>query len=298
MNFAAIDIGSNAGRLLVASVFEKNNIPVTEKITLVRVPLQLGVDVFENGKISEDKIEMLIHTFEAYKQLTDIYIPQDIIVCATDAIRNAANGDNVIERVKKETGFDIIKLSGKQEAEFISKAVNSNLTRIHNYAIYIDVGGGSTEISLFRENELIKTKSFEIGTIRLMLDTVPLNKWDEMKHWIEELRQDNMPVDCICSGGNINKLTKLYGNRNKNTLSYSRLVEAHEFLEGHPIEYLISEMGLRKDRAEVIAHAAIIFKKIMNWGHIQELHAPKIGLADGLVVELYKKYNNMPSLLD
>jgi exopolyphosphatase/guanosine-5'-triphosphate,3'-diphosphate pyrophosphatase len=160
------------------------------------------------------------------------------------------------------------------------------------------VGGGSTEISWFEKGKLLATRSFKIGTIRLFLDKVEHSEWDNMKHWVEELQKDKLPINCICSGGNINKLTKLYGNRNKNTLSYSQLVESHEILEGYPIEYRIETLGLRADRADVIVPAAIIFKKIMKWGNINELHAPKIGLADGLIVELYKKHKKQPSLLD
>ncbi len=298
MVFAAIDIGSNAGRLLIASVHETDDSPVTEKITLVRVPLRLGFDVFNDGHISPKKQDMLIRTFKAYKQLMSIYQPKDCIACATEALRQATNGLEVIEKVKKETGIELVSINGDKEAEIIAKASNSNLIKTHDHSLYIDVGGGSTEITWFENDKLIATRTFKIGTIRLFLDKVEHLEWDKMKHWIEDLRKIDLPINCICSGGNINKLTKLYGNRSKNTLTYSQLVESHEILEGYPIEYRIETLGLRADRADVIVPAAIIFKKIMKWGNIHELHAPKIGLADGLIVELYKKYKKQPSLLD
>lgn len=298
MIFASIDIGSNAGRLLVSTVFESAGKILVEKVTLVRVPLRLGFDVFETGKISPEKVEMLVRTFDAYNQLMGVYQPVDYIACGTEAIREATNSAEVIDLVKQKTGIQIFPINGQKEAEIISKAVNSNLKKEHDNSIYIDVGGGSTEISWYEKNELKGTRSFPIGTIRLLLDSVSLAEWDKMKHWIEELRIDNAPVNCICSGGNINKLTKLYGDRDRNTLSYSQLAEGHEFLEGYPIEYRIESLGLRADRADVIVPAAIIFKKLMKWGHITELQAPKIGLADGLITELYKKHKHTPSLLD
>jgi len=298
MVFAAIDIGSNAGRLLVSTVYEFNGKPITEKITLVRVPLRLGFDVFDKGYISTEKQEMIVRSFDAYKQLMNVYQPINYIACGTEAIRVATNAAEVIEKVKMETGIEIIPIDGTKEAEIIGKSGNTNLVKTHNNSIYIDCGGGSTEISYYENDNLIATRSFKIGTIRLLLDKVSFSDWEEMRTWIQELRKDDLPINCICSGGNINKLTKLYGNRDKNTLTYSQLSEGHEFLEGYPIEYRIETLGFRADRADVIVPAAIIFKKLMKWGNIQELHAPKIGLADGLIVELYKQHKGLPSLLD
>lgn len=297
MIYAAVDIGSNAGRLLVATVHDLGDKIITEKITLVRVPLRLGFDVFEKGLISLEKQELLIRTFEAYKQLMSVYQPVDFAVCATAAMREAANAKEVQDRLKNEVGIDIITIDGQTEAQIISAAGNTNLKKEHPYSIYIDVGGGSTEITYFEGDKLLETKSFQVGTIRLLHDQVKKSEWDYMKNWVKELHADDEPINCICSGGNINKLTKLYGNRNKNTLSYSQLVEAHEFLEGYAVEDRIEKLGLRADRADVIVPAAIIFKKLMKWGKITELQAPKIGLADGLIVELYKKSKGMETII-
>lgn len=298
MIFAAIDIGSNAGRFLVSTVYDFKDNPLTEKITLVRVPLRLGFDVFDKGYISDKKIEMIISAFETYNQLIEIYNPIDVIACGTEALREAKNRDEVIARVKQDAGVDLININGDLEATLISKSHNANVRKEHEHSLYIDVGGGSTEISLFKNDELLAMKSFKIGTIRLLLDNVSHAEWDEMKQWIQAIRKEDFPVSCICSGGNINKLTKLYGNVERNSLTFSQLVEGHEFLEGYPIEYRIEQLGLRSDRADVIVPAAIIFKKLMKWGNVTEIQAPKIGLADGLITELYKKHMNKPSLLD
>jgi exopolyphosphatase/guanosine-5'-triphosphate,3'-diphosphate pyrophosphatase len=297
MIFASIDIGSNAGRLLVATVHEFNKKPISEKITLVRVPLRLGIDVFEKGYITPERQDLLIRTFEAYHQLLNVYKPIDFYAVATSAMREATNRVEVMNRIKNETGFTLHLIEGRREAEIISNSGNTNLIKEHPHSLFIDVGGGSTEISWYVNDELISTKSFDVGTIRLLFDKVDRSEWESLKHWLADLKLEQQPFNCICSGGNINKLTKLFGNRNKNTLSYSQLTEGHELLEGYSVEDRVEKMGLRIDRADVIVPAAIIFKKIMSWGKIQELQAPKIGLADGVIVELYKRHKGLPSIL-
>jgi exopolyphosphatase/guanosine-5'-triphosphate,3'-diphosphate pyrophosphatase len=297
MIFASIDIGSNAGRLLVATVHEFNKKPISEKITLVRVPLRLGIDVFEKGYITPERQDLLIRTFEAYHQLLNVYKPIDFYAVATSAMREASNRVEVLNRIKNETGFILHLIEGRREAEIISNSGNTNLIKEHPHSLFIDVGGGSTEISWYVNDVLISTKSFDVGTIRLLFDKVERSEWESLKHWLADIKLEQQPFNCICSGGNINKLTKLFGNRNKNTLSYSQLTEGHELLEGYSVEDRVEKMGLRIDRADVIVPAAIIFKKIMSWGKIQELQAPKIGLADGVIIELYKRHKGLPSIL-
>jgi len=297
MIFSAIDIGSNAGRLLVATVHEKDGKAVTEKITLVRVPLRLGFDVFDKGFITPEKEAYLVRTFDAYNQLKNVYQPIDCFAVATSAMREASNGAEVIEQVKIGSGIEIHLITERQEAEIIGSAGNTNLSKPHPHSLYIDLGGGSIEISWFKEDLMLANASFPIGTIRLLFDKVPPSEWDKLKVWLHGLKLDEQPFNCICSGGNINKLTKLFGNLEKNTLSYSQLTEGHEILEGYSLDDRISKMGLRPDRADVIVEAAIIFKKLMKLGKINELQAPKIGLADGLIVELYKKHMGRPNLL-
>lgn len=297
MTFAAIDIGSNAGRLLISSVHQIGEKTITEKVSLVRVPLRLGIDVFENGFVSDEKIDYLLNTFDAFKNLMHIFEPIDLIACATEALRIAENGKQIIELVKQEKDIDLHIIDGIQEAHIICEADNINLEKIHDNSLYIDVGGGSTELSWFEGNKLIDCKSFGIGTIKLLYDKINRTQWDELKHWVQNLQLEGKNLNCICSGGNINKLTKLYGNKAKNTLTYAQLTDAHLYLEGYSTEDRIEKMGFRPDRADVIVPAAIIFKKIMKWGKIHDLQAPKIGLADGLIIELYKKHNQQSTIL-
>ncbi len=297
MIFAAIDIGSNAGRLLIATVREIGGKVITEKISLVRVPLRLGLDVFNKGYITQEREEYLIKTFSAYNNLIKVFQPIDLIACGTSALREANNSREIIERLHHKKGIKLNIIDGIQEAKLICGADNVNLEKPHDYSLYIDVGGGSTQVSWFNKEELISTKSFNIGTIRLMYDNISRSDWDDLKIWIQSLELEDKSINCICSGGNINKITKLYGNRAKNTLTYAQLADAHTELEGYSIQDKIDIMGLRADRADVIVPAAIIFKKIMNWGKIHDILSPKIGLADGLIVDLYKKHKGMQPIL-
>jgi exopolyphosphatase / guanosine-5'-triphosphate,3'-diphosphate pyrophosphatase len=297
MIFAAIDIGSNAGRLLIATVMEFNGKIVSEKISLVRVPLRLGMDVFQKGIISPEKEDMLVRTFLAYRNLIDVFEPSDMIACATAAMREALNASEVMQKVKAKTGIDIHIIDGLQEAEIISEADNTNLVRNYPNALYIDVGGGSTEISWYHNDKLLANRSFNMGSIRLLYNAVQEPEWENLRNWLTELRLNAQPFDCIASGGNINKLTKIFGNRNLNRLTQFQLNDAHDYLSGFTVEERINKLGMRPDRADVIVPAAYIFKKIMKWGNIFELQAPKIGLADGLVVELYRKKTGNKTVL-
>lgn len=295
--YAAIDIGSNAGRLLLSTVAEFNGVAFTNKVSLVRVPLRLGLDVFEKGHITDEKVEFLLKTFDAYQKLLNVYQPIDIAACGTAAMREASNAQQIVELVKKKTGFELMLIDGLKEAKIISASENSNVMKPHEHSLYIDVGGGSTELAWYKKEELIAAKSFNIGTIRFLLDQINNDTWNGLKDWMKNFNPDELEFNCICSGGNINKLTKLYGNRERNTLTYSQLADAHIYLEGYSVEDRMKELGFREDRADVIVPASIIFKKIMKWGKVQELQAPKIGLADGLIVDLYRKHKGQPTII-
>ncbi len=297
MLFAAIDIGSNAGRLLLANVMDFDGKIVADKLNLVRIPLRLGMDVFQKGVISPEKETMLVRTFKAYRDLLEVFQPVDVVACATAAMREALNSSEVLKRVKDEAGMDILIIDGEQEAKIISESDNSHLMRYHPHALYIDVGGGSTEITWYQNDKLLQTHSFNMGTIKLLYNSVAEKEWNALQQWLYNLKLDAQPFDCIASGGNINKLTKMFGNRAINTLTVDQLSEAHDYLEGFSVEDRVNKLGLRPDRADVIVPAAFIFKKIMEWGKIYELQAPKIGLADGLVVELYKKHSGRSTIL-
>ncbi|MFP4664407.1 MAG: hypothetical protein ACLFM1_08260 [Bacteroidales bacterium] len=289
MIFAAIDIGSNAGRLLIATVYERYGKPFVEKATLTRVPLRLGLDVFEKGYIPEDKLEKLLDTLKAYQLLMKVYEPVKFRACATAAMREASNKDEVLERINSETGLELEIIDGIEEAKIISKATNANFQLIYEDTLFIDVGGGSTEISYFTDGVFVKSKSFPIGTIRLLLDKVHSDDWEDMKQWVKSMRKSNGEVNCICSGGNINKLTKLYGDVDTHTISKDQLYQAYDKLKSLSLDERINKMGMRPDRADVIVPAARIFKKLVKWGKIPNLIAPRIGLADGLAIQMFKE---------
>ncbi len=289
MIFAAVDIGSNAGRLLISHVFEKNNQMYASKIALVRVPLRLGMDVFERGYISDEKIEMLIKTFKAYELIRDIYKPVDYTACATAALREADNKEIVLKTIFDETGVNLRIINGIEEAEIVAQANNIYINKKYEDTMYIDVGGGSTEVSYFKKEKFIASNSFQIGTIKYLFDHVESTEWDKMQKWFETVPVRNSKINCICSGGNISKLTSLFGNKD-NTISRLQVKNAVGELEKHSYEERIEHYTLRPDRADVIIPAARIFNNIMKWGNLETLIAPQIGLVDGLAIELYKKF--------
>ncbi len=289
MLFAAVDIGSNAGRLLISHVFEKNNQMYAGKIALVRVPLRLGMDVFEKGYISDEKIEMLVKTFKAYELIKDIYKPVDFTACATAALREATNREAVLKTIKDETGVALRIIDGLEEAEIVSHANNIYINKKYDNTLYIDVGGGSTEMSFFKKDKFVASNSFQIGTIKYLFDHVTCSDWDSMQNWLQNVKDPEEKVNCICSGGNISKLTSLFGNKD-NTISRLQVKNAVGELEKHSYEERIERFTLRPDRADVIIPAARIFNNIMKWGNLEYLIAPQIGLVDGLAIELYKKY--------
>lgn len=290
MLFASIDIGSNAGRLLIATVYERFGRPFVDKATLVRVPLRLGMEVFEKGYIPEQKIDKMLKTLNAFNLLIDVYKPVSVAACATAAMREASNSEEVLGLIKKETNIDLKVISGLDEAKIIAKSTKSNMQLIYEDTLFIDVGGGSTELSFFKDGAFVKSKSFKIGTIRLLLDKIKSSEWDKLKKWVEEIRLSNGGVNCICSGGNINKLTKLFGDVDDHTISRQQLKAAYEKLSSMSLDERMKDMGMREDRADVIVPAAYIFKKIMKWGKISNLIAPRIGLADGLALQQFKEY--------
>lgn len=293
MKFATVDIGSNAGRLLISHVFEKNNIAFVSKIALVRVPLRLGMDVFEKGFISDEKIEMLIKTFKAYNLIRDIYKPEGFDACATAALREAKNSELVLNTINQETGIDLRIIDGLEEANIVSKANNIYINKKFDDTLYIDVGGGSTECSYFKNEKFIASESFQIGTIKYLFDNVESNEWEKLQNWLETVRDTTDKVNCICSGGNISKLRTLFGEKD-NTITRQQIKNAVGELEKHSYEERIEKYTLRPDRADVIVPAAKIFNNIMKWGNVDYIVAPKIGLVDGLAIELYR--NKMKSL--
>ncbi|HPG32488.1 MAG TPA: Ppx/GppA family phosphatase [Lentimicrobium sp.] len=289
MLFSSIDIGSNAVRLLFANVYDSKGGPVTEKASLIRIPIRLGMDVFNIGRISDPKADDLVKTMQAFRLLIDVYKPISYLAAATSAMREAENNKEVLERVKNETGLKLSMIDGIQEANIISSLSNVFVNKNFSKTIYIDVGGGSTEISVLDGEKFITSNSFKIGTIRLLADKVEDAEWEAMRKWLNQFKAGFGRMNCIGSGGNINKITKLYGYPINNMINFDQLQYAYKQLNSMPLDVRIERMGLRPDRADVIVPAARIFIRILKWTGINIIIAPKIGLADGLVLLQYKE---------
>ncbi len=296
MRLAAIDIGSNAARLLIADVILSDDAkPQFQKCNLVRVPLRLGFDVFESGMISSEKETMILNTIWAYKFLLDVYGVKHVKACATSAMRDAGNAAHIIQRVKDETGILIEVITGDAEASYIyENHVAENLAEDHSY-LYIDVGGGSTELTFFAEKKLVFKRSFNIGTIRLLKNQVDEYLWDDMKDFIRrETKSHEDDIIAIGSGGNINKVFSLSKRKEGKPLHVELLKDYYKELSSVSLEERIRIYQMREDRADVIVPALLIYINTMRWANIEEIYVPKIGLADGLIQHLYEDLQRVP----
>lgn len=296
MRLAAIDIGSNAARLLIVEIdINKIGEPQFNKLNLVRVPLRLGFDVFEKGEISKEKRSMMLQTLKAYSHLINAYEVNHTIVCATSAMRDAANSADIIRKVKLETGLEIDIISGDLEAAIIyENHIAEHMDTANNY-LYIDVGGGSTELSFFSDGKLAFKQSFNIGTIRLLKNMVTDYRWNELKDLIKTNIKGNKKMIAIGTGGNINKIFSLSKKKDGKPLHLELLKDYYKELSSFSLEDRIITYKLRADRADVIVPALQIYINIMRWAEAEEIYVPKIGLADGLIQHLYAeliKHNN------
>ncbi|MFC4232544.1 exopolyphosphatase [Parasediminibacterium paludis] len=290
MRLAAIDIGSNAARLLITEVVETNTgKPQFNKINLVRVPLRLGFDVFELGEISKGRRQMIMETMKAYAHLMKAYEVEHFRACATSAMRDAKNSADIIRKVKLETGIEIEIISGDKEATMINQShIAEGLDKNHNY-LYIDVGGGSTELTFFCDGKMKYRESFNIGTIRLLKQQIHDTVWDEMRDHLKQNTKSSLPICAIGSGGNINKVFSLSKKKEGKPLTLQLLKDYHKEFSNYSVEELIRIYKLREDRADVIVPALLIYINVMKWADIEEIYVPKIGLADGLVQSLYEE---------
>jgi exopolyphosphatase/guanosine-5'-triphosphate,3'-diphosphate pyrophosphatase len=288
LKFAAIDIGSNAVRLLFCNVYDDDGKIILKKAELIRVPIRLGEDSFITGKISEEKTEKLVDAMNAFKNLIKVNEVVDYRACATSAMRDAENGKSVIERVFKETGVRIEIIDGKTEASILySDHIQEKLDRNTSY-LYIDIGGGSTEISLFSKGKSIGSQSFNIGTIRMLHNQIDKAYWTNFKNWIEDLTKNYKPLVAIGSGGNINKLFKMSGRKPNKMISTEKLKSLYAVLESYTYEERIKILGLNPDRADVIIPASKILLTILKKAGIENTIVPQTGLADGIIHQLYK----------
>jgi exopolyphosphatase/guanosine-5'-triphosphate,3'-diphosphate pyrophosphatase len=290
VRLAAIDIGSNAARLLITDVISgPQGIPDFIKVVLVRVPLRLGFDVFDKGEISPAKVEKIIKTIKAYKLLLDVYEVKHLKACATSAMRDASNAGEIIKKVKAETGIQIHIITGQEEASLIyENHIAENMTSDESY-LYIDVGGGSTELTFFSDGKLLFKESFNIGTIRLLKNQVNEAAWDEMKEFIAKKTKGFHHVTAIGSGGNINKIFSISKRKEGKPLNLDLLRDYYKEFNSMSLAQRISLYKLREDRADVIVPALLIYINIMRWADAQEIFVPKIGLADGLIHTLYEE---------
>lgn len=290
MRLAAIDIGSNAARMLISEVTpDINGVAKFNKIDLIRVPLRLGFDVFEKGEISEHRIEMITQTMKAYRHLLNVYEVKHLKACATSAMRDAKNGTDIINKIKHETGIDIEIISGSDEAAFIyENHIAENLDKEHSY-LYIDVGGGSTELTFFSNNTLVFKDSYNIGTIRLLKNKVSEDIWDEMKNDLKEKTKGHKEVTAIGSGGNINKIFSISKTKEGKSLSLELLRDYYKELSNVSLIDRINIYKLKEDRADVIVPALQIYINVMRWTGTTEIYVPRIGLADGLIQHLYEE---------
>lgn len=288
--YAAIDIGSNAVRLLISTITEQEGRdPIFKKTSLVRVPIRLGADVFISKKISEENIQRMIDTMQAFKLLMRSHKIEKFRACATSAMRESENGEAVAEKIKELTGIEINIIDGKDEAAIIAATDLHALIQTDKTYLYVDVGGGSTEFTLYSNGKTITSRSFKLGTVRLLNEMVPGEVWQEVEDWIKKVTKEYTKIDLIGSGGNINNIFKSSGKPNGKPLSFLYLSSYYQLLQSFTYEERITELNLNQDRADVIVPAAKIYLSAMKWTRARRIYVPKIGLSDGIIRSLYQE---------
>ena len=288
--YGAIDIGSNAIRLLVSNIIiEEGKETKFKKSSLIRVPIRLGADSFVKGFISDENITRMIHAMKAFQLLMDVHHVERYKACATSAMREASNGNEVVTEILKETGIQIDIMGGKEEATIISSTDLNQLIGGDDSYLYVDVGGGSTEFTIFSGGKITHSKSFKMGTVRLLNNKKSVNKeiFANVEKWIKKNTRDLKSVSLIGSGGNINKLFKMSGRTEGKPISYIYLNAQYQFLKQMTYQQRISELSLNPDRADVIIPATKIYLSAMKWSGAKKIYVPKIGLSDGIIKSLH-----------
>ena len=286
--YAAIDIGSNGVRLLISNVivFKKKEAQF-KKSSLIRVPIRLGEDVFTTGKISENNINRMSDAMKAFQLLMKVHGVEKHKACATSAMREAENKIEVLDCIFKKSGVQIDIIDGKTEAEIISSTDLNELIKNDKSYLYVDVGGGSTEFTFFSEGKIMDSKSFPLGTVRILDNKVVKSVWDDAEKWIKKRSENLSKISLIGSGGNINKIFKMSGKIEGKPLSYTYMNSYFNFLNQMTYNERISELDLNPDRADVIIPAAKIYLSAMKWSDANKIYVPKIGLSDGIIKSLY-----------
>ncbi len=289
MRYAAIDIGSNAVRLLIADIIENDTKISFKKNTLIRVPLRLGDDAFLDKMISPKKVDDLAKTMLAFRHLMDVYRVEEYMACATSAMRESKNGPEVISHIREFSKIDIQIVEGKIEASIIySSNIDTHIDIKKNY-LFVDVGGGSTELSFFTDGKPVLSHSFNIGTIRILDNLDKSETWEEMKEWIKEHSREFKNLCAIGTGGNINKLFRMSEVKDDTPLSFTALRNLYNYLNSFSLKDRINVLGLNQDRADVIIPAAEIYMAVMKWGGIKQILVPRVGMVDGIIQLLIER---------
>ena len=292
MQYGAIDIGTNAARLLIGEVIERENVSFVQKISYTRIPLRLGESVFSEGEISMKKTEELVKTIQAFKLIAEIFDVRELRACATSAMREASNGFMVRNEIMQRTGVPIDIISGEEEAELIfSTFTLMNIDESVPY-IVVDVGGGSTEINVFEEGERVSSKSFKVGTLRLLKGKTPDDIWSKIKEWLSSHVDLNEVHTIYATGGNINKAHKMLGANFQDPISSSSIEQLYKNLQKISVKDRIRKYQLKPDRADVIVPALEIYLYILKELECTEVMVPKIGLSDGMVFSMHQKHEN------
>ena len=286
--YAAIDIGSNALRLLISNVIEYKKETITLKNSLVRVPIRLGQDAFTTGIISKNNIKQITRTMKAFKSLMKVHDVKNYLAFGTAALREAKNGKDVINRVKKKSGINIQIIDGKKEAKIISNSNVFNGVDPKKTILYIDVGGGSTELSIIRNKNVLKSISLKIGTVRLLNNGVDNQTWIKAKKWVTTNAKPFTNIFLLGTGGNINKLHKISNNKENKPITHIKLRKIYKNLNSLSYEERIIKFALNQDRSDVIIPATELFLKIFEWSGAKEVYVPRVGLSDGMIKELCK----------
>ena len=290
LKLAAIDIGSNAIRLQISNVLEHNKkIPVFKKLEYIRFPLRLGQDVFTIGEISPKKQGQFVQLMTTYKILMDLYEVDQYRACATSAMREANNGNQLVELIKDQVGIDIEIISGQQEAELFHSSIQSYLK--DQTFLHIDVGGGSTELNLYVDSEKINSQSFQAGSVRTLEHSDNPEVWTEMEVWVKEnIKKKHGGVTAIGTGGNINKIYDLAQKKIGNSISLIKVKKIKKLIESYDYQERQNYLQLNPDRADVILPAAKIYINVMEWAGANHIAVPNVGLKDGIILDIYQNY--------
>ncbi|MFD2519657.1 Ppx/GppA phosphatase family protein [Emticicia soli] len=291
MKIAAIDIGSNAARMQISSVLHDQKKINFKKVEYVRFALRLGMDVFNTGKISYESEARIKKLLMAYRLLMELHEVDAYMICATSAMREAENGSNIVERIKNELGMEIHLIEGEKEAELINNVIIAVLENDKTY-LHIDVGGGSTELNIYKGRTKIAAKSFKIGSVRLLEHKEAPDIWRKMKSWIDDNVPTHEHVIAVGTGGNISKLFNMIENKANGRATLDELERQRNYISNFTLEERINLLQLNADRADVIVPASDIYISVMKWADANEIIVPDLGLKDGILLLVYDTLMN------